>query len=178
MGHLFLDAYHATGDEYYYRAAEQVASALDAGAASVRRMELHRRLRRRGVAARSGTTPSARTPGASKSSSTTTATRRSTMPARRNRRSSSCGCTSRRRIAKYKAPLDKAIKFVLDSQYPIGVWPQRFPQAPTRRRCTACPTTPASRPSMTTWQPRTWISCCSAIRRSAMRGCSIRSSAA
>ena len=27
MGHLFLDAYHATGDEYYYRAAEQVASA-------------------------------------------------------------------------------------------------------------------------------------------------------
>ena len=29
---------------------------------------------------------------------------------------------------KYKAPLDKAIKFVLDSQYPIGVWPQRFPK--------------------------------------------------
>src|SRR6185295_19554782 len=28
MGHVFLDAYHATGDEYYYRAAEQVASAL------------------------------------------------------------------------------------------------------------------------------------------------------
>ena len=28
MGHLFLDAYHATGDEYYYRAAEQVAGAL------------------------------------------------------------------------------------------------------------------------------------------------------
>ena len=23
MGHLFLDAYHATGDEYYYRAAER-----------------------------------------------------------------------------------------------------------------------------------------------------------
>ena len=28
MGHLFLDAYHATGDEYYYRAAEAVAGAL------------------------------------------------------------------------------------------------------------------------------------------------------
>jgi hypothetical protein len=28
MGHLFLDAYHATGDEYYYRAAESVAGAL------------------------------------------------------------------------------------------------------------------------------------------------------
>ena len=25
MGHVFLDAYHATGDEYYYRAAEQAA---------------------------------------------------------------------------------------------------------------------------------------------------------
>lgn len=31
MGHLFLDAYHATGDEYYYRAADQVADALVAG---------------------------------------------------------------------------------------------------------------------------------------------------
>ncbi len=28
MGHLFLDAYHATGDEYYYRAAEKAAEAL------------------------------------------------------------------------------------------------------------------------------------------------------
>ena len=28
MGHLFLDAYHATGDEYYYQAAEQVGAAL------------------------------------------------------------------------------------------------------------------------------------------------------
>src|SRR5690606_3255975 len=31
MGHLFLDAWHATGDDYYYRAAEQAASALIAG---------------------------------------------------------------------------------------------------------------------------------------------------
>ena len=30
MGHLLLDAFHATGDDYYYRAAEQVASALAA----------------------------------------------------------------------------------------------------------------------------------------------------
>jgi hypothetical protein len=28
MGHLFLDAYHATGDEYYYQAAERAAGAL------------------------------------------------------------------------------------------------------------------------------------------------------
>ena len=31
MGHLFLDAYHATGDEYYYQAAEKVAGALILG---------------------------------------------------------------------------------------------------------------------------------------------------
>src|SRR5689334_6595532 len=28
MGHLFLDAYHATGDDYYYQAAEKAAQAL------------------------------------------------------------------------------------------------------------------------------------------------------
>ncbi|MBQ5394668.1 MAG: pectate lyase, partial [Alistipes sp.] len=28
VGHLLLDAYHATGDEYYYQAAERVAGAL------------------------------------------------------------------------------------------------------------------------------------------------------
>ena len=28
MGHLFLDAYHATGDEYYYEAAKKAAQAL------------------------------------------------------------------------------------------------------------------------------------------------------
>src|SRR5690606_36796795 len=28
MGHVFLDVYHATGDEYYNRAAEQGAGAL------------------------------------------------------------------------------------------------------------------------------------------------------
>ena len=31
MGELFLDAYHATGEEYYYRAAEKAADALIAG---------------------------------------------------------------------------------------------------------------------------------------------------
>ncbi len=31
MGHLFLDAYHATGDDYYYQAAVKAADALIAG---------------------------------------------------------------------------------------------------------------------------------------------------
>jgi hypothetical protein len=30
---------------------------------------------------------------------------------------------------KYRPPLDKAIAFVLDSQYPIGAWPQRYPRS-------------------------------------------------
>jgi PelA/Pel-15E family pectate lyase len=32
-----------------------------------------------------------------------------------------------KRDATVKAALDKAIQFVLDSQYPVGGWPQRFP---------------------------------------------------
>lgn len=27
----------------------------------------------------------------------------------------------------YRAPLEKTIRFVLESQYPIGGWPQRYP---------------------------------------------------
>ena len=32
-----------------------------------------------------------------------------------------------KRDPKYRPALDKAIQFVLDSQYPIGGWPQRYP---------------------------------------------------
>ena len=32
-----------------------------------------------------------------------------------------------KRDPRYKPALDKALAFVLDSQYPIGAWPQRFP---------------------------------------------------
>ena len=46
---------------------------------------------------------------------------------RRTRRSSCCGCTSRTLDPQYKPALDKAINFVLESQYPIGGWPQRYP---------------------------------------------------
>jgi PelA/Pel-15E family pectate lyase len=34
------------------------------------------------------------------------------------------------RSREFRAPLERAIGFVLDSQYPIGGWPQRFPFAP------------------------------------------------
>ncbi len=126
MGHLFLDAYHATGDEYYYRAAEAVGGALiwaqhpsggwnyladSAGERSLRewydtigrnawRMEEFQHLWDNATFDDAGTATSA------------------TFLLR---------LYVEKRDPKYKPALDKAIGFVLDSQYPIGAWPQRFP---------------------------------------------------
>ena len=129
MGHLFLDAYRATGDEYYYRAAEQVASALSAaqhpsggwnyiadfaGEQITARMVRHHRPQRlaaRGISAllRQRHLRRCRHGGVGE-----------VLPA------SVC----REEGSRHKVPLDKAIAFVLDSQYPMGLWPQRFPRAP------------------------------------------------
>jgi len=128
MGHLFLDAYHATGDDYYYRAAEQVASALAlaqhpsggwnyiadfAGEASLRewydtigrnawRLEEFQHYYGNATFDDAGTAESAKF---------------------------FLRLFVAKKDPKYRAPLDKVIKFILDSQYPIGVWPQRFPRA-------------------------------------------------
>jgi PelA/Pel-15E family pectate lyase len=129
MGHLYLDAYHATGDEYYYRAAEQVASALVfaqhpsggwnyiadfAGEASLRRwydtigknawrLEEFQHYYGNATFDDAGTAESAKF---------------------------FLRLFVEKKDPKHRAPLDKAIQFILDSQYPIGVWPQRFPKAP------------------------------------------------
>jgi PelA/Pel-15E family pectate lyase len=129
MGHLFIDALHATGDDYYYRAAEQVASALMfaqhpsggwnyiadfAGESSLRkwydtvgknawRLEEFQHYYGNATFDDAGTAESAKF---------------------------FLRLYVEKKDPKYKAPLDKAIKFILDSQYPIGVWPQRFPKAP------------------------------------------------
>jgi PelA/Pel-15E family pectate lyase len=126
MGHLFLDAYHATGDEYYYRAAEQVAAALIrgqhpsggwnylidfAGERSLRdwyatigkngwRLEEFQHYYGNATFDDQTTTDAA------------------TFLLRLH---------LERRDSRYRAPVDRAIRFVLDSQYPIGAWPQRFP---------------------------------------------------
>jgi hypothetical protein len=128
MGHLFLDAYHATGDDYYYRAAEQVASALAAaqhpsggwnyiadfaGDASLKewyatigrnawRLEEFQHYYGNATFDDAGTAESAKF---------------------------FLRLFAEKKDPKHRAPLDKAIKFVIDSQYPIGVWPQRFPRA-------------------------------------------------
>lgn len=129
MGHLFLDAYHATGDDYYYRAAEQVAGALIrgqhrsggwnylidfAGPPSERewyetvgrnawRMEEFQHYSDNATFDDAGT-------------------------------SEAMQFLLRLYLEKqdpaYLPPLEKAIAFVLDSQYPIGGWPQRWPPDP------------------------------------------------
>ena len=101
----------------------------DRRAASRRRLELSARLRRRRVARAAGTTRSARTAGGSKNSTTITATRRSTTRARREASQFLLRLYLERRASRLRAPLERAIRFVLDSQYPNGGWPQRFPRA-------------------------------------------------
>ena len=126
MGHLFLDAYHATGDDYYYRAAEGAASALVrgqhrsggwnyfidfAGPASTR--EWYRTIGRNAWRmeefqhyADNATFDDAGTAEAMQ------------LLLR---------IYMERRDPRYRAPLDRAIAFVLNSQYANGGWPQRWP---------------------------------------------------
>jgi PelA/Pel-15E family pectate lyase len=126
IGHLFLDAYHATGDEYYYHAACEVANALIfaqlpcggwnymfdfSGENSIKRwyatigkqawrMEEFQHYYGNATFD-DGVTISAAEfllrMYVEKSDST------------------------------FRPALDKAIRFVLDSQYPSGGWPQRYP---------------------------------------------------
>ena len=127
VGHLFLDAYHATGDEYYYTAAERVAGALIwaqhpsggwnyladfAGDRSLR--EWYDTIGRNAWRLEefqhywgNATFDDAGTADASKFL---------------------LRLYVEKRDPKYRPALDKAIRFVLDSQYPIGAWPQRYPR--------------------------------------------------
>ncbi|MGK2286451.1 pectate lyase [Pedomonas sp. V897] len=126
MGHLFLDAYHATGDEYYYEAAEKVGAALIwgqhpsggwhyfidfAGEASTRhwyetiganawRMEEFQHYWGNATFDDSVTSEAAQF---------------------------LLRLYLEKLDPKYRPALDKAINFVLESQYPNGGWPQRYP---------------------------------------------------
>jgi PelA/Pel-15E family pectate lyase len=126
MAHLFLDAYHATGDEYYYQAAEQGAAALIwaqqlsggwnyladfAGERSLRhwydtigrnawRMEEFQHHWGNATFDDAGTAEAAKL---------------------------LLRLYLEKRDPKYKPALERAIQFVLASQYPIGGWPQRYP---------------------------------------------------
>ena len=126
VGHLFLDAYHATGDEYYFEAAKAAADALirgqhpaggwnyvidTAGEDSLKRwyetvgknawrLEEFQRYYGNATFDDAGTSEA------------------SQLLLR---------IYLEKRERKYRAPLEKAIAFVLDSQYANGGWPQRYP---------------------------------------------------
>ncbi len=126
VGHLFLDAYHATGDEFYYSAAERVAGAVIyaqhpsggwnyvadfAGEAALMdwyatigkqawRLEEFQHYYGNATFDDVGTAEAAKF---------------------------LLRLYVEKLDSKYRPALDKAIDFMLVSQYPIGGWPQRFP---------------------------------------------------
>lgn len=126
VGHLFLDAYHATGDEFYYTAAERVAGAIIyaqhpsggwnyvadfAGEAALKewyatigknawRLEEFHHYYGNATFDDVGTAEAAKF---------------------------LLRLYIEKRDSKYRPALDNAIHFMLASQYPIGGWPQRFP---------------------------------------------------
>lgn len=126
VGHLFLDAYHATGDEFYYAAAEKVAGAIIyaqhqsggwnyvadfGGEAALKewyatigknawRLEEFQHYYGNATFDDVGTAEAAKF---------------------------LLRLYVEKLDPKYRPALDKAINFMLASQYPIGGWPQRFP---------------------------------------------------
>jgi len=126
VGHLFLDAYHATGDEFYYTAAERVAGAIIyaqhpsggwnyvadfGGEAALKdwyatigknawRLEEFQHYYGNATFDDVGTAEAAKF---------------------------LLRLYVEKLDPKYRPALDKVIDFMLASQYPIGGWPQRFP---------------------------------------------------
>ena len=129
VGHLFLDAYHATGDEYYYRAAEGVAGALIAG--QHRSGGWHYFI---DFAGEASSREWYRTIGRN-------AWRMEEFQHYADNATFDDAGTSEamqfllrlyleKRDPAYRPALERAVNFVLESQYPIGGWPQRYPHDP------------------------------------------------
>ena len=126
VGNILLDAYHATGDEYYYECAEKVAASLiwgqlDCGgwnycydyAGEESLVDWYNTVGRSGWRLEEF------------------------QHYYGNATFDDCSTTDAAKYLlriyaekfdpKYRPALDKAIDFVLESQYPIGGWPQRYP---------------------------------------------------
>jgi PelA/Pel-15E family pectate lyase len=126
MGHVFLDAYHATGDEYYYGAAEKAAEALIWGQHPSGGW--HYMIDFGG-------------PGSMRdwyAKYGQNAWRMEEFQHDWGNATFDDGGTSEamqfllrlyveKRDPRWRPALDKAIGFVLESQYPVGGWPQRYP---------------------------------------------------
>ncbi|HVT88255.1 MAG TPA: pectate lyase [Tepidisphaeraceae bacterium] len=128
MGQVLLDLYHATHDEYYYQAAAQVADAVIraqhpaggwnyvydlAGEESLKKW--YDTIGKNGWRLEEFQHYYG---NATFDDSVTTDTARFMLR-----------MYLEKKEAKYKSSLDKAVQFVLDSQYPVGGWPQRYPPA-------------------------------------------------
>lgn len=129
MGHLFLDAYRATGDEYYYKAAEKVAAALvwgqspEGGWNYMIDFAGDRSLKQwYNTIGKNGWRLEEFQHYYGNSTFDDDVT------------SNAARLILRMYLAKldpvWKPSLDKAIGFILESQYPSGGWPQRFPLKP------------------------------------------------
>lgn len=126
MGQLFLDAYHVTGDEYYYQAAEKTAEALilaqhpSGGWNYVADLDSEDSLRKwYNTFGKNGWRLEEFQHYYGNATFDDQAT---TEPAKFMLR-----LYMEKKDPKFKASLDKAIRFVLESQYPMGGWPQRYP---------------------------------------------------
>ena len=126
MGNMFLDAYHSTGDEYYYQAAEKVAQALIWGqlpvggwdyiidfAGSLSLKEWYNTI---GKNAWGGDEYNHYYGTPTFKNGTTIEAARFLLR-----------IYLQKLDPKIKPALDKAIAFILESQYPLGGWPQRYP---------------------------------------------------
>lgn len=126
MGNVFLDAYKATGDEFYYLAAEKVASALIwgqlpeggwnymidfAGDRSLKQWYNTIGKNAWGFEEYYSYYGNSTFDDSNFSGPATFLLR----------------LYLQKMDSKYKPAVDKAIQLVIDSQYPLGGWPQRFP---------------------------------------------------
>ncbi len=127
LGQLFLDAYHVTRDEYYYQTAEQTAQALilaqhaSGGWNYAADLDSEANLRQwYATVGKNGWRLEEFQHyygNATFDDLTTTDAARFLLRIYMEKKDS-----------RFKAALDRAIRFVLDSQYPMGGWPQRYPR--------------------------------------------------
>lgn len=126
MGHIFLDAYDATGDEYYYQAAEKAAEALIwgqlpcggwnyiidfAGDRSLKKWYNTIGKNAWGFEEFNHYYGNATFDDTTSSDAARFLLRIYIQKLDRS----------------FKPALDKAVDFILESQYPLGGWPQRYP---------------------------------------------------
>lgn len=129
MGHLFLDAFNATGDHYYYDAAARAADALIAG--QHRSGGWNYFIHQNGEAAKRHWYETVGRNGwrleefqhYSDNATFDDAGTAETMQLLLR-------LYMVRHEPRFRPPLDRAIAFVLRSQYPNGGWPQRWPYDP------------------------------------------------